>query len=105
METQETEYYKIENPIFNTVKELCEFLEAQEYSETTFFENPSFVKAITGITDSGQLIYNYDMMIAAAMEEEGWDVDGAVEWIDFNTIRTIPYMGNCCPIISIPINW
>ena len=63
------EEYKIESPIFNTVEELREYLEAQGHEETMFFENPSFVKAITGITDSGQLIYDYELMIAAAMEE------------------------------------
>ena len=57
---------------------------------TVFFENPSFVKAITGITDSEQLIYDYDLMIAAAMEEEGWDAESAIEWIEYNTtINTI----------------
>jgi hypothetical protein len=95
----------ITNPIFNSVEELCEYLKAQDHEETMFFENPSFVKAITGITDSGQLIYDYDMMIAAAMEEENWDVEEAIEWIEFNTLRTIPYMGACHPIVSFPINW
>ena len=95
----------ITNPIFNTVDELCEYLKAQDHEETMFFENPSFVKAITGITDSEQLIYDYDLMIAAAMEEEGWDVEEAIEWIDYNTLRSIPYMGACHPIVSFPINW
>ena len=42
----------INNPIFNSVDELCEYLEAQGHEDTIFFENPSFVKAIIGITDS-----------------------------------------------------
>lgn len=95
----------ITNPIFNSVEELREYLTAQEYEETIFFENPSFVKAITGITDSGQLIYDYDLMIAAAMEEENWNADEAVDWIEYNTIRSIPYMGHAHPIVSLPINW
>ena len=95
----------INNPIFNTVEELREYLEAQGHEGTVFFENPSFVKAITGITDSGQLIYDYDLMIAAAMEEENWDAEGAIEWIEYNTIRSIPYMGHAHPIVSLPINW
>jgi hypothetical protein len=92
-------------PIFNTVEELREYLEAQGHEETMFFENPSFVKAITGITDSEQLIYDYDLMILAAMEEENWDVEEAIDWIEYNTLRTIPYMGACHPIVSLPINW
>lgn len=101
METEST----INNPIFNSVEELREFLEAQGHEGTVFFENHSFVKAITGITDSGQLIYDYDLMILAAMEEEKWDAEGAIEWIEYNTLRSIPYMGHAHPIVSLPINW
>lgn len=101
METEIT----IQNPIFNSVEELCEFLEAQGHEDTVFFENPSFVKAITGITDSEQLIYDYNLMIEAAMEEEGWTAEESIEWIEYNTIRSIPYMGRNHPIVSLPINW
>lgn len=101
METEIT----IQNPIFNSVEELCEFLEAQGHEDTVFFENPSFVKAITGITDSEQLIYDYNLMIEAAMEEEGWTAEESIEWIEYNTIRSIPYMGSNHPIVSLPINW
>lgn len=96
---------KINNPIFNTVEELREYLEAQGHEETVFFENPSFVKAITGITDSEQLIYDYNLMILAVMEEENWSEEEAIEWIDYNTIRSIPYIGQYHPIVSFPINW
>ena len=99
------EEYKIVTPIFNSVEELEEYLGAQGHEKTVYFEHPSFVKAITGITDSEQLIYDYDLMIAAAMEEEGWNVEDAVEWIEYNTLRSIPYMGNYHPIVSLPINW
>ena len=95
----------IDNSIFNSTDELLEYLEEQRHEGTTFFENPSFVKAITGITESGQLIYDYDLMIDAAMEETGWEYDDAVDWIEENTLRTIPYMGSVHPIISLPINW
>ena len=95
----------LEDTTFKTVDELREFLEAQGHEETMFFENPSFVKAITGITDSGQLIYDYNLMISAAMEDEGWTDEEAIEWIEYNTLRTIPYMGHAHPIVSLPINW
>ena len=101
METEIT----IQNPIFNSVEELCEFLEAQGHEETVFFEHPSMVKAITGITDSEQLIYDYNLMIEAAMEEEGWTCEDAIDWIEYNTLRSIPYMGSSHPIVSLPINW
>jgi hypothetical protein len=95
----------ISSPIFNSVEELVEFLKSQGHEETVFFEHPSFVKAITGITDSEQLIYDYEMMIAAAMEEENWEYEEAIDWIEYNTLRSIPYMGSTHPIVSLPINW
>lgn len=97
--------FTINNPIFNSVEELCEYLEEQGHQETIFFEHPSMVKAITGITDSGQLIYDYDLMIGAAMEEEGWTCEEAIDWIEYNTLRSLPYMGSNRPIVSLPINW
>jgi hypothetical protein len=97
--------FTINNPIFNSVEELCEYLEAQGHVETVFFEHPSMVKAITGITDSEQLIYDYNLMIEAAMEEEGWTCEEAIEWIEYNTLRSLPYMGTYRPIVSLPINW
>ena len=33
------------------------------------------------------------------METEGWDEIDAVEWIDYNTIRALPYMGENAPMI------
>lgn len=95
----------INNPIFNTVDELQEYLNNCGNEDTVFFKNPSFVKAITGISSSGQLIYDYNLMIAAAMEEENWNFEDAYEWIEYNTIRSIPYMGNFQPIINFHIEW
>ena len=96
----------MENAIFNSVEELCEYLEAHQHEGTLFFENPSFVKAITGITYGGQLIYDYNLMVESAMEDEGWEYEDAVDWIEYNTLRSIPYMENGVrPIISFPINW
>lgn len=93
------------NAIFNSVDDLREYLIEQGHEDTVFFENPSFVTAITGISDSGQLIYDYELMIAAAMEEEKWDIDETIEWIEYNTLRSIPYMGEKHPIVSFPIVW
>lgn len=93
----------ITNPIFNTLEDLKEYLIEHELEDTAFFEHPSYVKAITGITSCGQLIYDYDLMIAAAMEEEGWDYDDAIDWIDYNVVPTAG--GLLHPIVSHHIVW
>ena len=33
------------------------------------------------------------------MLHDDWSYEDAIEWIDYNTIRTIPYMGEFQPII------
>lgn len=87
-----------------TIEELREYLTELGNNETSFFENPGFVDAIIGITDAGQLIYDYDKMVESLVNEGEMDEEGAIEWIDYNTIRTIPYMGSSHPIISYHID-
>jgi hypothetical protein len=33
------------------------------------------------------------------MEDQGFTEEEAVEWIDYNTIRALPYMGEDGPIV------
>ena len=36
-------------------------------------------------------------------ETEGFTEEEAIEWIDYNTIRALPYAGSKAPIIMYPI--
>ena len=42
-------------------------------------------------------------MIQWLMDTEQWSYEDAVEWIDYNTIRALPYMGEGAPIIMYPL--
>lgn len=55
--------------------------------------------AIIGYTEDERLVYDYDKMVRWLAKKESWDEVEAIEWIDYNTIRTIPYMGEKAPII------
>ena len=81
------------------VEELRDFLEERGLENTTFFTNPDFISAVIGLTDDGRLIYDYEKMIEDLSKQDGIDEEGAMEFIDYNTIRTIPYMGSSSPII------
>lgn len=59
--------------------------------------------AITGVTDDGRVVYDYEKLVAAFMSANNWTEDEATEWIDYNTIRALPYMGPFAPIIVYPI--
>lgn len=77
--------------MFKDVKELKDLLDELEYKDTVVFENPSYLKAIIGLSDDGALCYSYEKMIECLMEEDGMDYEGAMEFIDYNTIRALPY--------------
>ena len=74
----------------------------EEYLEemgALVFENPSYSSALIGCSIDGNAIYDYDLMINYLVETDGMTTDEAVEFIDYNTLRTIPYMQPLPPII------
>jgi len=77
--------------LFKNVEELKELLNELEYKYTVVFENPSYLNAIIGITDEGALCYSYEKMVECIMEEDKIGYEDAMEFIDYNTIRALPY--------------
>lgn len=86
--------------MFNTTDELNNFLIENNYEETTFFTNPDYITALEGIDSDGRLIYDYDKMVYYLLENNiVKDDNDAFDYIDYNTMRTIPYMEIKRPII------
>lgn len=54
--------------------------------------------AIIGIDVDGHVVYSYDKCVDC-MIKQGMTDEEAMEWIDYNTIRAIPYMGDNKPIM------
>ena len=77
--------------MFKDVKELKDLLNELGYTGTVVLENPSYLNAIIGITDDGALCYSYEKMIECLMEEDKIEQEDAMEFIDYNTIRALPY--------------
>ena len=67
------------------------------------FDNMSYDGSIVGVTTDGRVVYDYDKMVEELMEDEEWTYEEAVEWIDYNTIRALPYAGENGPIIMYSI--
>jgi hypothetical protein len=42
-------------------------------------------------------------MVEWLCDEEGCTAEEAVEWIEYNTIRALPYFGDDAPIIMYPL--
>lgn len=66
---------------------------------TVYFTNFSYDDALIGVSDDDRAIYDYYLMVEWLMREEGFTDTEAIEWIDYNTIRALPYMGEKRPII------
>ena len=63
------------------------------------FDNPSYPNSIIGISYDNRVIYDYDLMIEELMEEEDLSFEDALEFLEYNTLRALLYMGNDAPII------
>lgn len=66
---------------------------------TMVFDNASYDNSIIGVTFDGRAIYVFDKMVQEYMQDNNCEELTAAEWIDYNTIRALPYMGKNAPII------
>ena len=71
--------------------------------EAIVFDNMSYDNSIVGVTTDGRVVYDYDKMIEELMQDEEWSYEDAVEWIEYNTVRGLPYGCPGAPIIMYSI--
>jgi len=73
------------------------------YEDVIVFDNYSYDDALIGISEDNRAIYDYNKMVEWLMKEESFTEEEAIEWIDYNTIRALPYFGEGAPIIMYPL--
>lgn len=69
------------------------------YEDFIVFENPDYDSAIIGISTDNRVVYDYYHMIWCLVNNEGMDEKSAIDFINYNTIRSIPYIGEGAPIV------
>jgi hypothetical protein len=75
------------------------------FEDTILLENPDYDSAIVGYdVVTGKVIYSYDLMIEHLMTVDEMTEEEAIEFIEYNTVRAIPYMGEKSPIILTNFN-
>lgn len=89
--------------MFEKIEDLKEYITERGYEDTIVFENPSYVTAVAGLTDDGRVVYDFDEMVNFLVETDGMEPEEAIEFIEYNTIRAIPYFGPNAPIVMYPI--
>lgn len=67
--------------------------------EALVFDNASYDNSIIGISTDGRVVYSFEKMIKEFMSDENVSEMEAIEWIEYNTIRALSYMGDNAPII------
>lgn len=83
-----------------TIKEQLEkyYIEDEETS-IILFENPNYDEAFVGLTMDDRAVYDYDKMVECLIKEDGITYEEAAEFIDYNTVRSLPYVGDKGPVI------
>ena len=69
------------------------------HEDAIIFENPDYAEAVVGVTDEGRVIYDFDLMVKHLVEKDDMGELEAIEFIEYNTIRALPYAGENAPII------
>lgn len=81
-----------------TEDDVKELITDYEYEDVIVFSNPDYASAFIGISEDNRAIYDYNMIEFLMREYNITDME-AIEFIDFNTIRALPYIGEGAPII------
>ena len=73
--------------------------ELLEENKSIIFENPSYKSALIGVTTDGRAVYDYTLMVEDLQKEDGMDYEEAAEFIDYNTLGSLPQPESKYPII------
>lgn len=73
------------------------------YEDIVCFSNYSYDDALIGVSDDGRAVYDYNKMVKWLMDTQGFSEIDAIEWVDYNTLRAIPYMDDKAPIVIYPV--
>jgi hypothetical protein len=68
-------------------------------ADTMIFSGHSYDNSIIGMTFDGRAIYSFELMVEELMEDEKWAEQDAIDWIEYNIIRAIPYFRAKAPIV------
>ncbi len=87
-----------------TYEEVCKYAEDQDIY-VKVLSSPSYKNSIVGISYDNRVIYDYDLMVEDLMQEEDLGYEDALEFLEYNTLRALPYMGDGAPIILDVKRW
>lgn len=63
------------------------------------FDNPAYDNSIIGQTFDGRAIYDVEAMAEELAADDEITVEEAMDFIDYNAIRSLPYAGERAPVV------
>lgn len=69
------------------------------YEDVIIFSGDSYDDALIGVSEDGRAVYDFDLMVEWLIKQDNMDEISAIEWIEYNTIRSLPYAGDKAPIV------
>ena len=73
------------------------------YEDVLLLDNYGYDDALVGVTTDNRAVYSFSKMVEWLMSTESFTYEDAVEWIEYNTIRSLPYYGPEAPIIMYDV--
>ena len=68
-------------------------------NQIIILEVDEFANGFIGLSIDNRAIYSYTRLVDSLSRANKWSTDDAIEWLEYNTIRSLPYMGAKAPII------
>lgn len=70
------------------------------FEDIIILKDFSYDSALVGISEDNRAIYDFNKMVEWLMYTEDFNETEAIEWIEYNTIRSLPYAGEYAPIVA-----
>jgi hypothetical protein len=80
-----------------------DILQDAGFEELEVLTNYDYEDAIVGVTTENRVVYSFTKMVEWLMSTENFTYEEAVEWIEYNTIRSLDYYGPKAPIIMYDV--
>ena len=58
-----------------------------------------YMDSLVGVDSFDRAVYDYDRLVECFMKADNITYEEAREWVDYNVIRSLPYMGERAPVI------
>lgn len=81
-----------------------ERVEEAGFEDVDLFDKFNYDGALIGVTSDNRAVYDFDKMVQWLIDNEKFSYEDAVEWIYYNTIRSLQYFGDTAPIIMYSID-